>query len=135
MKYISAKQQEAKLLREKIEKIDASGPNSMFGDGDMNFDLRLEELGVDTIALQEPATERVFCAWVEGWEVELRNKNDSLAEAGLLQKYKGLVFVDSDSKNTFSVCDKNIEYCRGAGNEWFWKEWRMSHLHLNWHVI
>jgi hypothetical protein len=81
--YISAKQQEAKLLREKI---DASGPNAMFGDDDMNFDLQLEEFGVDTKALKEPATERVFCAWVEDWEVELRIKNDSIAEARLLQK-------------------------------------------------
>ena len=108
MIYISAKQQEAKLLREKMEKIDASGPNAMFGDDDMNFDLQLEEFGVDTNALKEPATERVFRAWVEDWEVELRNKNDSIAEARLLQKYKGLVFVDPDSKNTFSVCNKNM---------------------------
>jgi hypothetical protein len=117
--YISAKQQEAKSLREKMEKIDASGPNAMFGDDDMNFDLQLEEFGVDTNALKGPATECVFHAWVEDWEVELRNKNDSIAEACLLQKYKGLVFFDPDSKNTFSVCDKNMEYPRGAGNGWF----------------
>jgi hypothetical protein len=104
------------LLREKMEKIDASGPNAMFGDDDINFDLQLEQFGVDTKALKEPATERVFCAWVEDWEVELRNKKYSIAEACLLQKYKGLVFDDPDSKNTFSVCDKNMEYCRGAGN-------------------
>ncbi len=48
--YISAKQQEAKLLREKMEKIIASGPNAMFGDDDMNFDLQLEQFGVDTNA-------------------------------------------------------------------------------------
>ncbi len=47
------------------------------------------------------------------------HKNDSIAEARLLQKYKGLVFVDPDSKNTFSVCDKNMEYRRGARNGWF----------------
>jgi hypothetical protein len=63
--YISAKQQEAKSLREKMEKIDASGPNAMFGDDDMNFDLQLEQFGVDTKALKEPATEHVFRAWVE----------------------------------------------------------------------
>ncbi len=95
--YISAKQQEAKSLREeKMEKIDASGPNAMFGDDDMNFDLQLEQFGVNTKALKEPATEHVFGAWVEDWEVELRYKNDSIAEACLLQKYKGLVFVDPD---------------------------------------
>ncbi len=51
--------------------------------------------------------------------MELRNKNDSIAEARLLQKYKGLVYVDPDSNNTFSVCNKNMEYCRRAGNGWF----------------
>ncbi len=82
----------------------------MFGDDDMNFDLQLEQFGVDTNALKEPATEHVFRAWVEDWEVEIRNKNDSIAEARLLHKYKGLVFVDPDSKNTFSVCEENMEY-------------------------
>ncbi len=102
-----------------MEKIDASGPNAMFGDDDMNFDLQLEEFSVDTNALKGQATEHVFRAWVEDWEVDLRNKNDSIAEAHLLQKYKGLVFVDPDSKNTFSAYDENMEYHRGAGNEWF----------------
>ncbi len=139
--YISAKQQEAKKsLREKMEKIDASGPNAMFGDDDMNFDLQLEEFSVDINALKEPATERVFGAWVEDWEVEPRNKNDSIAEAHMLQKYKGLVFVDPDSKNTFSVCDKIWSIAGGRGMDGLrllfvlWKEWRMSHLHLNWHA-
>ena len=36
-----------------------------FCDDDINFDLQLEELGVDTNALREPATERVFHAWVQ----------------------------------------------------------------------
>ena len=79
MIYLSAKQQEALSLREKMEKIDASGPNAIFGDDDMNFDLQLKQFGVDTKALKEPATESVFRAWVEDWEVELRNNNDSIA--------------------------------------------------------
>ncbi len=119
MIHMSAKQQEAKSLREKMEKIDASGPNAMFGDDVMNFDLQLEQLGVDTNDLKEPATERVFHAWVEDWKVEIRNKNDSIAEALLLHKYKGLVFVDPDPKNTFSVCEENMEYRRGSRNGWF----------------
>ena len=84
MIYMSAKQQEAKSLREKMEKIDASGPNAMFGDDDMNFDLQLEKYGVLTNVLREPATDRVFRAWVEDWEMEIRFKNDSVAEARLL---------------------------------------------------
>jgi hypothetical protein len=61
-----------------MEKIDASGPNAMFGDDDMNFDLQLEEFVIDTNALKEPATEHVFCAWVEDWEVELRKTMNQL---------------------------------------------------------
>jgi hypothetical protein len=40
----------------------------MFGDGDMNFDLQLEQFGVNRNALKEPATEHMFFAWVEDWE-------------------------------------------------------------------
>jgi hypothetical protein len=62
--YMTAKQQEAKSLREEIEKNDATGSNAMFGDDDMNFDLQLEQFGVNTNALKEPATERMLRAWV-----------------------------------------------------------------------
>ena len=59
-----------------MEKIDASGPNAMFGDDGMNFDLQLlEQFGVDTNTLREPATEHVFHAWVQDWEKEIRFKN------------------------------------------------------------
>jgi hypothetical protein len=51
--YMTAKQQETKSLREKMEKIDATGPNAMFGDDDMSFDLQLEQFGVNTNALKE----------------------------------------------------------------------------------
>ena len=118
--YLSAKQQEALSLREKMEKIDASGHNSMFGDDDINFDLQLENFGVDTNALREPApTECVFHAWVQDWEKEIRFKNDSVAEALLLQKYNGLVFCDPDNNKTYSIFEENMDYCRGSRNGWF----------------
>ena len=31
----------------------------------------------------------------------------------------GLVFNDQDSGSTFSVWDRNMEFCRGQGNGWF----------------
>ena len=102
-----------------MEKIDASGPKAMFGDDDINFDLQLEKFGVDTNALREPATEHVFHAWVQDWEKEIRFKNDSVAEAHLLQKYKGLVFHDPDTNKTYSIFEENMEYCRGSRNGWF----------------
>ena len=117
--YMSAKQQEAKSLRDKMEQIDASGPNAMFGDDDMNFDLQLEQYGVPTNELRGAATDRVFRAWVEDWEMEIRFKNDPVAEARLLQKYKGLVFTDPDNNQTYSIFEENMEYRRGSRNGWF----------------
>ena len=32
-----------------------------------SFDLQLKKFGVDMAQLKEPATNRVFCAWVEDW--------------------------------------------------------------------
>ncbi len=37
----------------------------------------------------------------------------------MLQKYKGLVFHDPDSGHDFSICQQNMEFCRGRGNGWF----------------
>ncbi len=138
--YMSAKQQEAKSLRDKMEKIDASGPNAMFGDDDMYFDLQLEQFGVDNNVLREPATERVFHAWVEDWENEIRFKNDSVTEARLLQKYKGLVFSDPDNNKYIQSLRKTWSIDRGVEMDGLLllsvqrMEWRMSLLHLNWLV-
>jgi hypothetical protein len=49
----------------------------------------------------------------------IRTKNDPVAVARLLHKYKGLDFLDTDSKETFSICEENMEFCRGNGNAWF----------------
>ncbi len=42
-----------------------------------------------------------------------------MAEARILAKYKGLVFVDPDTGTTFSVYEKNMEFRRGRSNGWF----------------
>lgn len=42
-----------------------------------------------------------------------------MAEAWILAKYRGLVFVDPDTEKTFSVYDKNMEFRRGRNNGWF----------------
>jgi hypothetical protein len=80
-----------------MEKLDAMGHNAMFGDDDINFDLELESFGVDMGALKGPVIERIFWAWVEDWEEEAQKKNDCVAEAHLLAKYKGLIFHDPNS--------------------------------------
>ena len=63
--------------------------------------------------LKEPATTRIFRAWVEDWEEELLRKNDCVAEARLLEKYKNLVFLDPHTKCTFTVESQNLQFRRG----------------------
>jgi hypothetical protein len=117
--YVSSKIEQARIHREKMEKIDAVGKDAMFGDEDLAFDLHLEMFGVDVATLKEPVVHRIFRAYVEEWEQEDRKKNDCVAEARLLAKYKGLVFVDPDTEMTFSVYEKNMEFRRGKNNGWF----------------
>jgi hypothetical protein len=117
--YISSKVEQARIYRDKMEKIDATGRDAMFGDEDIAFDLHLEQFGVNTAALRQPVVQRIFRAFVEEWEQEARKKNDCVSEARLLAKYKGLVFVDPDTRKTYSVYDKNMEFRRGRGNGWF----------------
>ncbi len=69
--------------------------------------------------LKEPAIEHVFWAWVEDWEEEARKKNDCVAEAQLLAKYKGLVFRDPNLGKSFSIWEQNMEFRRGRSNGWF----------------
>ena len=115
---MTAKIKEAKIRRDIMEKIDASGPDAMFGDDDINFDLQLENFGVDTSVLRQPVVQHIFRAWVEDWEQEDRRFNDPVAEARLLTKYKNLVFNDPDTGTTMSIWDKNMEFWRGKGNGW-----------------
>ena len=91
----------------------------MSGDDDMNFDLELENFGVDTGALKVREVERVFRAWVEDLEEEARKKNDCVCEAQLLAKYKGLVFRDPDTQKLYYVCDQNMKFRRGRGQGWY----------------
>jgi hypothetical protein len=86
------------------------GKDAVFGDEDLAFDLHLEKFGVDIAAFKEPAVQRIFRAFVEDWEQEDRKKNDCVAEARLLAKYRGLVFVDPVTEKTFSVYEKNMEF-------------------------
>jgi hypothetical protein len=99
--YVTAKIQEARMCQHQMEKLDATRPDAMCGDDDINFDLQLKKFGVNTGILKEPAVQCIFHLWVEDWEEEARKMNDCVLEALLLQKYKGLVFHDPDSGNDF----------------------------------
>jgi hypothetical protein len=117
--FVSSKISHAQILCDRMEKLDATGHNAMFGDDNINFDLQLETFGVDMGALKEPPVKRVFREWVEDWEEEAQKKNDCVAKAQLLAKYKGLVFCDPNTGKSFSILEQNMEFRRGRGNGWF----------------
>ena len=72
-----------------MEQLEATGQDAMWGDADQEFDLQLENFGVNTSELSAPVRTRVFHAWIEDWENDLLKNNDCVAEARLLEKYKG----------------------------------------------
>lgn len=82
------------------------------------FSLRLEKFGVNVVELAEPVHTRTFHAWIEDWEKEILKKNDCVAEAMLLEKYKGLVFFDPDNNCSYTIWNKNLEFQRGRGGGW-----------------
>ena len=84
----------------------------------VSFDLQLEKFGVDTVVLKQPATNRVFRAWVEDWEKDLLKMNDCVAEARILAKYKGLIFWDPATEANFTVPDEILEFRRGKDGGW-----------------
>ncbi len=63
--FVSLKVSQAQILCDRMEKLDATGHNAMFGDDNINFDLELKTSGVDMGVLMDPAIERVFWAWVK----------------------------------------------------------------------
>ncbi len=79
--FVSSKISQARIQCDHMEKLDATGHNAMFGDGNTNFDLQLESFGVDMGALKVPVIKHVFQAWVEDWEEEAQKKNDCVAKA------------------------------------------------------
>jgi len=87
--YTSARIQEARVKQSVLEQVDAKGRDAMWGDDDEAFELELTNFGVDTAELREEVPRRLFRVWVENWELELLKKNCSVAEAMLLEKYKG----------------------------------------------
>ncbi len=117
--FVSSKISQARILCDCMEKLDATGHNAMFGDDDINFELQLETFGVDMGALKEPPVKCVFQAWVEDWEEEAQKKNDCVARAQLLAKYKGPVFRDPNTEKSFSNWEKNMKFRWRRGNGLF----------------
>ncbi len=83
---VSSKISQAQIQCDRMEKLDATGHNAMFGDDDINFDMQLESFGVDMVVLKKPLIKLVFWAWVEDWEEEAEKKNNCVAKVRLLAK-------------------------------------------------
>ena len=83
-----------------------------------SFDHQLEAFGVDVAGLKEPASKRIFRAWIEEWEKESMKVNCPAVEARFLEKYKNLVFWDPDYKVNFVVHPDNLEFRRGRDGGW-----------------
>ena len=73
---------------------------------------------MDTAELKKPATCWVFRAWLEDWEEELLKKNNCVAEAMILEKYKSVFFWDPDTKVNLTVHGDNLDFCRGEEGGW-----------------
>ncbi len=83
------------------------------------FDLQLEDWGIDTAQLKEPAITRRIKGWTEEWEIERHKKNDAVLKAMIVNKYSDTVFdlPDSDN-NTFYVGENEITKKGGRDGGW-----------------
>ncbi len=85
----------------------------------IRFDLQLEDWGIDTMQLKEPAITQRIKGWTEEWEKERHKKNDAVSKAMFVNKYKDTVFdlPDADN-NTFYVGENEIAWERGQDGDW-----------------
>ena len=116
--YTTARIATARIKATQYEGIITVPGSGMWNDDDINFDLDLENFGVDTAVLRNVSRNRIFRCWVEDWEKEAKSKNDPVQEARLLQKYKDMVFYDPDNGVNYTVHPGNMEYQRGRGGGW-----------------
>ena len=116
--YTTARITEARVWEVEFEKHVTGEASRMWSDDDINFDLQLENFGVDTTVLRSVSRKRIFKCWFEEWEKEAVKKNDPVQESRLLQKYKDLIFFDPDNQVNFTIHPGNMEYQRGRNGGW-----------------
>ncbi len=83
------------------------------------FDLQLEDWGIVTMQLKEPATTWRINGWTEEWVKERNKKNDAVLKAMFVNKYNNTVFdlPDADN-NTFYVRENGIAWVQGWDGGW-----------------
>jgi hypothetical protein len=116
--YTTARINEARIRELEFENHVSGDASRMWSDDDINFDLQLENFGVDTTVLRSVSRNRIYKCWFEEWEKVAVKKNDPVQESKLLQKYKDLIFYDPDTKVNFTIHPGNMEYQRGRSGGW-----------------
>lgn len=91
----------------------------MFSDDDMNFNLQLEKWGVDTDALKEPEMQGSVLWLGRGVGRGVHKKHNVVDEAKILQKYKNLVFYDSQYEKTYQVFNEHMLWVTGRDKDWY----------------
>ncbi len=83
------------------------------------FDLQLEDWGIDTTQLKEPAITQRIKGWTGEWEKEKHKKNDAVLKAMFVNKYKDTVFDLPDADNNiFYVGEDEIVWKHGWDGGW-----------------
>ena len=90
--YTRARLDKAKVHHYKLEKLNGTCAN--WGDEDENYNLGLENVGVEVDALKMPSMQkRYFCCWLEDWYKPILKKNDPVSRVNLSEKYRGFFSV------------------------------------------
>ena len=102
-------------------KIDCEDKGALWGDEDEQFDLELENFGVDVDQIKNTPTcpKRLFKCWIEDWEEPLLKTNTGVAKGKLLAKYGGLVFTDDKTPFTqYTISDSKMHWQPYRGGGW-----------------
>ena len=104
--------------------VDVNNDFGLFSIGVKRFGVITSRLGVISVS-DEPAYHRTFRAWIEDWERPLLVRNDSVAEAKLLAKYKGLRFFLPDDEVIYTIFESNLEFQKGSKKKKIPKGWNV----------
>ena len=73
-------------------------------------------MDVDAIKATLSAPWRIFCCWMEYWDVPLIHINTDVANIRLQEKNKGLVLHNIDMDVTYTISTPQLDWKRGRRN-------------------
>ncbi len=83
------------------------------------FYLQLEEWGFDVGVLKDTVITRNFIAWTKEWEKEKHKKNDAVARALFINKYKDLSYqLPAHIDRLYFIIEEEIVLCCGRDGGW-----------------